>query len=62
MIHHYNPITFILKGEHMTTLFKKGLVFAVIVLFIGAGVVPSISSVEPMFGITLFLMGLIMKT
>jgi len=28
----------------MTTLFKKGLVFAVIVIFIGAGVVPSISS------------------
>jgi len=28
----------------MTTLFQKGLVFAVIVLFIGAGFVPSISS------------------
>jgi len=28
----------------MTTLFKKGLVFAVIVLFVGASVVPSISS------------------
>ena len=27
-----------------TVLFRKGLVFAIIVLFIGAGVVPSISS------------------
>jgi parallel beta-helix repeat protein len=42
MIHHYNPKMFILKREHMTTLFKKELIFAVIVLFIGSSITPTI--------------------
>ena len=41
---HYNPIEFLLRGEqHMTISFKKGMVFAVIVLFVGAVFIPSIS-------------------
>jgi len=40
----------------MTTVyFRKGLVFAVIVLFVGAGVVPSISSDNSSFGNTIYV-------
>jgi len=39
----------------MTTLFKKSLVFAVIVFFIGAGFVPSISSDDPVSKGTIYV-------